>query len=283
MNRREKEIERLQRFPDVRVDDLERQNIHGVLLADEIEFYATKYKMIEPFERENLKPAAYELTVGNEYALGGEIKELFDESGKDQIKIPAFQVVVIKTAQTVNLPRFIIARWNIRVRWAYEGLAWVGGPQVDPGYVGHLFCPIYNLSNKEVTLRLGEPIAIIDFVKTTRFKESIPKEYQYTRPPKRVVFEDYNPDRLKSALYTEAKERIEGVSKRVDATETRIDRFTATVLTVVGVLFTALAILASSGRAVQDFARDWSTIGFALAVIALIISTLTYRATRPKQ
>ena len=41
--------------------------VYGVLLSDEIIFYAENHNMIDPFDRNNLKPTGYELTVGNEY------------------------------------------------------------------------------------------------------------------------------------------------------------------------------------------------------------------------
>jgi len=47
-------------------------DVHGALLSDEIIFYAEYYDLINPFNRENLKPAGYELSVGNEYFLSGE-------------------------------------------------------------------------------------------------------------------------------------------------------------------------------------------------------------------
>jgi deoxycytidine triphosphate deaminase len=136
-------------------------DVHGVLLSDQIEYYATYANLITPFARSNLKPAAYELTIGDEYFIGGEYVKL--GAGESTISILPFQVVVIKTNEIVCLPRFIIGRWNIRVKHAYAGLLWVGGPQVDPGYVGHLFCPIYNLSDKPVTLLVDDAIAVIDF------------------------------------------------------------------------------------------------------------------------
>jgi deoxycytidine triphosphate deaminase len=146
----------------------------GVLLSDEIERYVQDFKMIWPFNKnDQLKAAGYELSVGDEYVLGGERKQL----GKDgEIRIPPFNVVVIKTTETINLPRFLIARWNVRVRWAYEGLLWVGAAQVDPGWVGNLFCPLYNLSDKEVVLRSGDPIALMDFVTTTTFRRGESKQ-----------------------------------------------------------------------------------------------------------
>jgi hypothetical protein len=38
----------------------------------------------------------------------------------------------------------------------------------------------------------------------------------YRRPPKRVLFEDYKPEALKSALYTEAKARINEIENRTE-------------------------------------------------------------------
>jgi deoxycytidine triphosphate deaminase len=177
-------------------------DVHGVLLSDEIAFYAENHQLISPFDRVNLKPAGYELTIGDEYFLSGEFLTLdssADENNK--IIIPPFEVAVIKTAEILCLPRYLIARWNIRVKYAYSGLLWVGGPQVDPGWVGHLFCPIYNLSDKPVTLRAGDPIALMDFVKTTPYnKDSVsPYHIKYPFPPKKIILEDYNIDELRSA------------------------------------------------------------------------------------
>lgn len=115
----------------------------GVLLSDEIIFYAENHNLIAPFDCLNLKPAGYELTVGDEYFLSGEFHKI-TEKDSPKITIPPFEVAVLKTGETLCIPRYLIARWNIRVRHAYSGLLWVGGPQVDPGWVGHLFCPIYN-------------------------------------------------------------------------------------------------------------------------------------------
>jgi len=99
------------------------------------------FGLISPFSKEHLKPANYKLRIGDEYAIKGEIKQLSDKPGENQITIEPFDVAVIKTLETINMPRFLIARWNIRVQLAYEGLLWVGGPQVDAGYIGHHCCP----------------------------------------------------------------------------------------------------------------------------------------------
>ena len=233
--RKEKEErDRLRAFPALEKDDHPEKS--GVLLSDEISFYVEKGRLIEPFDKENLKPASYELTVGDEAMLGGEYYSLGDKGGDSELKIPPFEVAVIKTNETVNLPRFLIGRWNIRVKWAYKGLVWVGGPQVDPGYVGHLFCPLYNLSNKTVRIHKGQAIAVMDFVKTTRFMDSKDDEKytEYKRPPKRVVIENYDVAEFQSALFDQARD--------IGKVNDKIDTFTTLVFLILAILMTAVTL-----------------------------------------
>jgi deoxycytidine triphosphate deaminase len=270
--RRAEEVRRLDGYWCPTVDERESRPT-GVLLSDEIKHYVNTCRMIDPFQPALLTAAGYELTVGDEYSLGGEIKRLAEG---EEIRIDAFQVAIIKTRETLNLPRFIIARWNIRVRWAYEGLLWVGGPQVDPGWIGHLCCPIYNLSNKQVTLRFGDPIARMDFVTTTPFNSSS-VEHQYRRPPKRILFEDYNPEQLKSALYTEARERIndlqEQTEKRIGTVEALVTNFMAATITVVAIFVGILAFFIGPEKKTIPL---WVFVNLCFSGLSLVLLALIY-------
>ena len=243
--KRQTELHRLDQYPDLKTD--KHSGKFGVLLSDEIEFYVEEGKLIDPFDHENLKPAGYELTVGDEAMLGGEYYSLGDSTEDSRLRIPPFEVVVIKTAETLNLPRFLIARWNIRVAWAYKGLVWVGGPQVDPGYVGHLFCPIYNLSNKDVWIKKGDAIALMDFVKTTSFDPECreKKPQLYRRPPKRVVLEDYEIDSFQSALrdQSEAIPKLEDtINDGLKELRNNANIFTTLVIAIIAILMTAIVL-----------------------------------------
>ena len=146
----------------------------------------------------------------------------------------------------------------------YEGLLWLGGPQVDPGYVGQLFCPIYNLSSEEVTLELGQPIVLIDFIKTTLF-ENATREYLYHRPPRRRSLKDYN-WRLKSALFTEAYNKINETENKVK----RVESYIGLIFTSIAILFAMLTILISS---VSEIALPlWIYGSVALSIAAISIS-----------
>lgn len=247
----------------------------GVLLSDEIQFYAEHCRLIVPFSKENLKPAAYELTVGDEYFLNGEYRLLGNTADDDTIiRIPPFEVAVLKTAEILCLPRYIIGRWNIKVKHAYSGLLWVGGPQVDPGWVGHLFCPIYNLSDKPVTLHVGDQIAVMDFVKTTPYdkRKSESELLRYPYPPSRKIIEDYQIDDLRSALFTNASQKLMEFEEEIRNMTTRFSTFTSLSFLIFALMISALAII-PKGNA-ENLALGtaiWGSLNFALSIFAVLI------------
>ncbi len=278
--RRQKERQRLFDLGAKRPTDDKGFPYSGVLLSDAIEFCVDRFDLIRPFHESLLKPANYKLTIGDQVAIGGNIRSLYNEEGKNEIRIEPFQVAVIKTRETLNMPNFLIARWNIRVELAYKGLLWVGGPQVDAGYVGHLFCPIYNLSDKSVVLRFEEPIAVIDFVRTSDFKPKLSKEYPQL-PPERILIEDYTTN-LKSALYglVESLERFgkrvdsvdSTVVERIDGIQGRVDNFISITFAVVGLLFAAVTLF--FGRPNEP--NWWDPSVFWISALAIIISMFAW-------
>jgi len=268
--------ELLDMFPDVTEERIEKDSKSdpelselldepGVLLCDKIKKLAEKYHLIFPFNKKNLKGASYYLTVGNEYSLGGKKGKLYNKPDKNKLEIPPFEVAIIKTREIINMPRFLIGRWNIRVTQAYEGLLWVGGPQVDPGWVGHLFCPIYNLSNETVVLKLGQRLATIDFVRTTSFKKDKCEEFDRKKARKRL--EDYH-WRLKSALLTEVAQRINKIEEKV----VRLESMIGIVFMCIAILFAALSIFVTSGKYVSVSLPLWVYISVVLSILAIAIS-----------
>jgi hypothetical protein len=202
---------------------------------------------------------------------------------RNRIIIPPFQVAVLKTAEILCLPRYIIARWNIRVRHAYSGLLWVGGPQVDPGYIGHLYCPIYNLSDKEVALHIGEPIAVIDFVKTTLFDKTKSQHelVRYPHPPKRVVMEDYGIDDLRSALFTKARERLVEFEEEIRDQRQRFNTYTQISFVMFALMISLIAIISRANAENLSLGAAFLGAGtIAISVAALLIALFSYVGRR---
>ncbi len=272
---REIEIERLEHFPEIPASLRDERKLSGVLLGDQIEFLCgDEYRLLYPYARKNIKAASYELRVGHKYSTGGVKYDIQDGA---ELTIKKFEVAVVEILETVNMPSFLIGRWNIRTRWAYRGLIWVGGPQVDPGYRGRLMCPLWNLSNKDFVIKCGEhgePIAVIDFV-TTSHGTSQSAHFAYPwKERTRFVFEDYIYDdkgevTLRSGLVEDAVQAIENLRKEADKAiasrdeveravhqnRDRIDNVTSVMFAALGVLIAAIAIFAT--KAPNDSAQHW--------------------------
>jgi hypothetical protein len=71
--------------------------------------------------------------------------------------------------ERINMPLYMIGRFNLKIDLIYQGIILGTGPQVDPGFRGRLSCPLHNISNNDVVLTFGERFATIDFVKTSLF------------------------------------------------------------------------------------------------------------------
>ncbi len=281
---RDVEIDRLSAFPDIPDQPDLEDEAQGVLLSERIARFYHKYKMIYPFTPDKLKAASYELSVGDWYGMRGRSFRL--EPGKN-FTLDPFEVAIIQTLETLNLPRFLIARWNLRIAWVYKGLLWVGAPQVDPGFRGFLCFPLYNLSNQPRSIQHGQPIAAIDFEMTTPVS---PNSMRYPWASRtRMVFSDYEKDQLESALVTEASNKIKqfeqttkdienqvrearsrlqqvqgDVANQLNSVQTRVDNYTILTFTIIAVLFAALGLALSRSPETSFWSSSALIAGIAL-------------------
>lgn len=142
----------------------------GMLSADRIQFYVQHADLISRFNPANLKPASYALTLGPLYQINGKNKILSPRN--PVLVLPRNSIVFVAMAESLRLPHYLAARFNLSIDLIYQGLLLGTGPQVDPGFQGVLSCPLHNISNVDIHLRLGEHLATIDFIKTTGLGES---------------------------------------------------------------------------------------------------------------
>ena len=263
----------------------------GVLLSDRIRHYCgPDFQLISPMKELNLQPAAYGLRVGDNYTKNGERYTL--NSG-GVFEIEPYRVAIIQTLETLNLPDFLIGRWNIQISLAYKGLVWVGGAQVDPGFRGRLNCPIYNLSSEPVRLSYGDKLAVIDFVTTTPFLVTNTaagegsQAFQWWRRAK--LFQEYNTS-LQSGVAKDVQEIRDSVNaseermsasvraasakteSKIDHIEARNDAFVVALFTVVAVLFAGLGVVATKG---SDEASFFSSTNW-VAAVALYFALRAY-------
>ena len=253
----------------------------AVLLRDEIEHYANlDPPLIKPFEKELLKSASYHLRVGSHCRVDGEDKYLSEQD--PLLTIPSHASAIISTLEEFNIPGFLIGRWNLRVKKVYEGLVWTGSLQVDPGYYGNLFCPIFNLSTEPIKIEFREPLFTIDFVRTTRYDSTRGCQLWSARDKRTTTsLGMLDKGRLKSAL----SKFISETNRSIRGIEARQDRFQAVVLTVLAIVVAAVAVIATLGalgRFEDVHSLGWASLGVSSVAIGLAIWALCRSFVGPK-
>ena len=159
----------------------------------------------------------------------------------------------------------------------YEGLLWTGGPQVDPGWKGQLFCPIYNLAERPVVLELGQPMFTIDFSCTSRIsKRYIERKRDTTNYPKvwfktdtPITLSAHDRNRLRSAPYEALRE----------LRELRYFRRAANVggtlmLLVLTLMVGGLAVVAGSQKAELKITINDLVFWIAVGVVLFLVCAL---------
>jgi deoxycytidine triphosphate deaminase len=145
--------------------------LQGMLTSDHIRTYHELVgRMIRPFQTARLKTTSYELSLGSRCIVEG--KERFLTADNPWLEIPKNSIAFVSMQQVLLLPHYVAGRFDLAIDFIYQGLLLGTGPQVDAGFQGALSCPLHNISNNSIHMRLGEPFAKLDFVKTcTRTEE----------------------------------------------------------------------------------------------------------------
>lgn len=251
----------------------------AVLLCDEIKYYCTQMDppLIENFCENYLEAASYKLRLGEKYREDGTDKKL--SGNKPGLVIPRHSLVIVTTFEKLNIPGFLIGRWNLKVKKVYEGLLWVGGPQVDPGYQGHLSCPLYNLSDKPVSLEFKEPLFTIDFVKTTFYNEDKGcKLWKRERDPENLGGLDrYG---IESGVKKDLN-KLKDFESKIDTFHSKIDTFQSVVFTILGIIIAATSFIGVSKFGVLNVQNPtwWQKSTWIVMLVSISILTLVLGCT----
>ncbi|MCW9708846.1 dCTP deaminase [Fodinibius salsisoli] len=130
--------------------------------------------IINGFEEDNIKSAAYELSMGHEaFVTTEQIKEVYEKG--NQIVIEPGQFAILLTKEKLSVPFDLIAFISVKFSIKKEGLVNVSGFHVDPGFNGRLKFAVYNAGSRNVVITCGEPAFQIWFA--TLDKEDKSSEY----------------------------------------------------------------------------------------------------------
>lgn len=138
----------------------------GILSGDRIRAYQyATGRMIRPFQERHLNAASYDLTLGPRCVVDG--KEVILDNNRRVVEVPPSSIAFVTSREELFIPHWLVARFNLKSKYIFDGLLMGAGPQIDPGFIGVLTCPLHNISNRPIRLQLGIPFAKLDFVRTT--------------------------------------------------------------------------------------------------------------------
>jgi len=118
--------------------------------------------VIEPFGKESLQPASYDLRVGA------------------STTIPPKTFKLVSSLEYVEIPSDVAGVLRTRSSYARKGLI-LGGGFVDPGFRGNLTLCLSNMSEKEIELKKEERIVQMLLIQVKAPNEVYRGKYQNSR------------------------------------------------------------------------------------------------------
>jgi len=207
----------------------------GILTKKEIlELVKQEKPLIANCDTELIQGATYDLRLGEEYIKNGSFGKL-NKDKNPYLEIPQHDVVVVSTYENVNIPNKIVGRFGIRLGLTLRGILLSNEPQIDPGYQGKLFCILYNLSDKPITLTYMEHFATIEFAATE--SEALP--YKGHHQNNEHIF-DFVKGGLPRSGLRELGDDFEKLRK--DLTD-RLERLYVLFFTIITIILAILGIL----------------------------------------
>lgn len=122
---------------------------------------------IDPWAKESLQPASYDLRVGAEAFVSG-MNAKVDVANKGLVVIDPGEFAVVATRERVHCGPQIAGQIGLCSPYARQGLTLLSGPQIDPGFNGVLVVRMTNLAPHRIPLVYEAPFLTAQFFKLGR-------------------------------------------------------------------------------------------------------------------
>lgn len=169
----------------------------SVLNSADFVDYVSATGMLFPFDSEKIKPASYGLKLQGKAVYwddkGNRVVKVINKG--DKFILPRNSIVFVSVPQTLRLPYYIIARFNLKINHIYKGILLGTGPIIDAGFVGKLSIPLHNLTNNDYEFVGGETLIWMEFQKISLphpFASNENKRAKLTPPRRFGVYREYS-------------------------------------------------------------------------------------------
>ncbi len=147
----------------------------SLLNSVDIVKYCMTTGMIDPFDITSVEGVTYTCHFSGKYyywsGTADNPEKITEEDNAELILRPN-SITYLEVKEIFRVPDYLIIRYNLNVSHVYKGLLLGTGPIVDPGFVGHLYIPLHNLTSNEYRIRKDAPLITLEFTKIGRSKHS---------------------------------------------------------------------------------------------------------------
>lgn len=238
----------------------------ALLNRTDIAKYVSKTGMIFPFNPDKLKPASYEIALGDEVLYwdeNGEKTHLTELSSKNKVPIRRNSITYVSVAAKFQLPYYIALRFNLSITHVHRGLLLGTGPLIDPGFNGKLMIPIHNLTTNDYTISPGDDLIAVEFTKLSEDikldDEKMQDAYRKNVKKPDLSFDDYINSAIKplksveSSLeqtFREHKTAVDSAKKQAEQVRAESQK-TSKIITGVGIITAAALVIGTIAAFVQ--------------------------------
>jgi deoxycytidine triphosphate deaminase len=128
--------------------------------------YITTQGMIDPYDEDKVRPASYDICVGDEYRFSHEKQVRKLGKWKREIKLPPHSLCYVLSKEELNLPNDISALISSTHDIVREGVLMYPQPPIDPGFKGKLYLLLHNLTSETRVVEKDMCIASLVFDKS---------------------------------------------------------------------------------------------------------------------
>jgi deoxycytidine triphosphate deaminase len=143
----------------------------SLLIDRQIREYITINGMISPYDENRIRPASYDICVGDEYRFSHEKQIRKLSQWKSEIKLPPYSLCYVLSKEKLNLPNDISAIISSEHCIIREGILMYPQPPIDPGFKGRLYLLLHNLTSETRVVEKDMCIATLIFDKSTEEAE----------------------------------------------------------------------------------------------------------------
>lgn len=217
---------------------------------------------IDPFDRDSLQPASYDLKLGSDVAITDK-EHIINLKEQGTVVLRPGHTALVLTDEIIKLDNQHIARFGLISSLARAGLIASVGPQIDPGFEGKLVFTIRNISGKDVVLLYRDFFVTVEFHKLNEPTESYKGFHQ-----KKTRLTRGDIEKVRSPFFTsysEVLKRLDDLDSKNDKTRDNIKELRV----LIGSLDKTTAKIASSIKWLQ-----WTFAAVSIPIIGIFIAII---------